>query len=96
MDNWVWIVFFALPVVAMWVYALVTLFKSHDMSALARTLWILVILALPVMGTLIFVILHGPGPGARAGDQMLASDAGGRKAGAAAYTRDTRDKIGPH
>lgn len=52
-----------------WIAVLVSvvfdLFRSSDMSGLAKAVWFLFILVLPLFGVLAYLILRGPGMAAR-------------------------------
>jgi uncharacterized membrane protein YhaH (DUF805 family) len=38
---------------------LVDVFRSHEMSAVAKGLWVVVVLLIPFIGVLIYLIVHG-------------------------------------
>jgi hypothetical protein len=40
-------------------HVFVDLFRSHDLSGAAKTLWILLILILPLVGSLLYVLIRG-------------------------------------
>jgi hypothetical protein len=59
-DNTFAGVFFALliwaPIMFLWVAALVDIFRRHDLSGVAIAAWLLLIVLLPIVGTLIYFI----------------------------------------
>jgi hypothetical protein len=55
------IVFFVMiPLILMWVYALVDLFTRRGMSVISRVLWLVLIVFLPFFGALIYLLLRPP------------------------------------
>lgn len=48
---WVWVL-----LVGVWVFALVDLFRRHDLSGWWKALWLLVIVIFPVIGTCVYLI----------------------------------------
>ncbi len=59
---WTLFMFFALLV---WLWLLVVIFgdifRSHDIGGLAKALWVLFVLAVPILGILSYVIFRGGG-----------------------------------
>jgi len=59
-----WNVFFILlifiPLIMLWVFALVDLFRRHDLSGWAKALWAIAIVLLPLLGMLIYFITRPP------------------------------------
>lgn len=57
-------VFFAalllLPVLLLWVYALVDVIRRDDLNSPAKTLWVVAILVLPYLGALIYLAIRAP------------------------------------
>lgn len=57
-------VFFAalllVPVLLLWVYALVDIIRRDDLSSAAKTLWVVAILVLPYLGALIYLAIRAP------------------------------------
>lgn len=51
-----------------WVFA--DLFRSRDLGGFAKTLWILFIIVLPILGMLIYLIARGHGMAERATEQQ--------------------------
>jgi len=56
-----WIVFIYVPLIMLWVFGLSDIFRRRDLSGLAKVLWVLAIVFLPVIGLLIYFVVH-PGP----------------------------------
>ncbi len=51
------IVFFVMiPLIMMWVFALVDLFRRKGMSAISRVLWLLFIVFVPILGPLVYLL----------------------------------------
>ncbi len=44
-----------LPLVMLWAFALVDIFKRHDMSGGSKALWVAVVIFLPFLGALIYI-----------------------------------------
>ena len=61
-----WQVFFILlifiPLVMLWVFALVDLFQRDDLSGWAKALWAIAIVLFPLLGLLIYFITRPPSP----------------------------------
>ncbi len=55
---WAWMGFFFLfiPLMMLWIYTMVDIFARPDIGALAKFLWLLLILFLPFIGMLIYFI----------------------------------------
>ena len=57
-------VFFAalllLPVLLLWVYALVDVVRRDDLTSPAKTLWVVAVLVLPYLGALIYLAIRAP------------------------------------
>jgi hypothetical protein len=47
-----------LPLLMIWAFALVDIFRRDDMGGLAKALWVLVIFLLPFLGTLIYLVVR--------------------------------------
>jgi hypothetical protein len=52
--NVFWILFFWIPVVLLWVSALVDIIRRRDLSGWAIAGWLLLIFVLPIIGSLIY------------------------------------------
>jgi hypothetical protein len=57
-------IFFAWFMCLWWVFG--DLFRSKDLSGLAKTVWVLFIIILPILGTLVYLIVRGHGMSDRA------------------------------
>jgi Phospholipase_D-nuclease N-terminal len=59
---WLWnasvLLFVFIPLTLMWIYALVDVFLNPGLSALARVLWLLVILLMPLFGFLAYLMFR--------------------------------------
>jgi hypothetical protein len=52
------VMFIVLPLVFIWGFAIVDLFTRPDLSGLAKVVWLLFIIFLPVLGTLFYFIFR--------------------------------------
>ena len=50
--------FIFVPLIMLWVFALVDLFSRKGMSAIVRVLWLLFIIFLPIIGPLIYLLVR--------------------------------------
>jgi ABC-type Fe3+ transport system permease subunit len=57
-------IFFAWFMCLWWIFG--DVFRSRDLSGFAKTLWVLFIIVLPILGTLIYLIVRGHGMSDRA------------------------------
>ena len=59
-----WELFFILlifvPLIMLWVFALVDLFRRHDLAGWTKALWVIAILIFPILGMLIYFITRKP------------------------------------
>lgn len=51
-----WIAFIYIPLLTMWVFGLVDVFQRRDLSGLARVLWALLIIWVPLIGLVAYYI----------------------------------------
>lgn len=51
-----WILLFWIPVTAIWVVTLFDIFRRPGMSGVARAVWVVAVIVLPVIGTVIYLI----------------------------------------
>ncbi len=49
-----WIVVLVVPLICLWVYAFVDIFRRDELSGVAKVVWVLVVFLLPYFGTLIY------------------------------------------
>lgn len=61
-------IFFAWFMCLFWIFG--DLFRSRDIGGLAKTLWVLFIIVLPIVGMLIYLIARGHGMTQRSIDQQ--------------------------
>ena len=47
-----------IPLLLIWLFAVVDLFGRHDMGGLSKALWLLAILFLPILGTLLYYLFR--------------------------------------
>ena len=69
--------------IAMAVTVVVDIFRSHDLSGLAKAGWIVLIVLLPLVGVLIYVIARG--------DNMKAHEVSGERLQERAFIADAED-----
>jgi hypothetical protein len=50
----VWVILVALPLLFLWIVGTVDVLRRRDMPAPAKTLWILVMLVVPVLGLIVY------------------------------------------
>jgi hypothetical protein len=61
--NWIWAIL-AVAVVAMWTFALVDLIRKRHLRSGGKTAaWVLIILILPVVGSIIYFVVNAGGGG---------------------------------
>jgi hypothetical protein len=51
--------FIFIPLIYLWGFALMDLFRRRDVSGWAKVAWLLLILIIPVFGALIYVLVRG-------------------------------------
>ena len=51
-----WILFIYVPLIVMWAFGLADVFRRSDLSGLAKGLWVLAIVFLPLFGLLIYFV----------------------------------------
>ena len=57
-------IFFAWFMCLWWIFG--DLFRSHDLGGFAKTIWVLFIIVLPILGMLVYLIARGQGMADRA------------------------------
>lgn len=50
----VWVVLVALPLLFLWIVGVVDVVRRRDMTALAKTFWIVVMLIVPILGLIVY------------------------------------------
>ena len=53
-----WILFIYIPLVTIWFFGLTDVFRRADLSGIAKAVWVLVIMFLPIIGLLIYFSAH--------------------------------------
>jgi hypothetical protein len=63
MDFWeaFFLLLIYIPLVMIWAFALVDVFRRDDLSGLMKALWVVVIFFIPFFGTLIYLLFRRPG-----------------------------------
>jgi hypothetical protein len=46
------------PLAMLWVFALVDIFKRHDMSGGATALWVAIVILIPFLGALVYIAMR--------------------------------------
>jgi len=59
--QWVLLIVFIIPVVILWVYAIISLIGRRDLGIGAKLLWLLGILVVPIIGAILYFMLR-PAP----------------------------------
>ena len=64
MDFWQFFLLLVvfIPLAIIWVAAIFDLFKRHDLSGVAKALWLLAIILLPVVGVVTYLIFRPKAP----------------------------------
>jgi type VI protein secretion system component VasK len=63
MDFWnvFWLLLIFIPLLLIWAFAVVDIFRRDDISGWIKALWIVLVLVLPFLGTLIYLVFRAPG-----------------------------------
>jgi hypothetical protein len=56
-----WLLLIFIPLLLIWGFALVDIFRRDDISGWLKALWIIVVILAPFFGTLIYLIFRRPG-----------------------------------
>ena len=59
--QWILLAVFVIPVLILWGYAIVSLVARRDLGIGAKLLWLLAIVALPLIGSILYFMLR-PAP----------------------------------
>jgi len=55
-DNF-WTLLIFIPLLLLWVFTLIDLFKNPDISGVAKALWAIAIVLLPIIGMLVYFVV---------------------------------------
>lgn len=63
MDFWdvFWLLLIFIPLLLIWAFAVVDIFRRDDITGWLKALWIVVVVLLPFLGTLIYLVFRQPG-----------------------------------
>lgn len=59
--NAFWLMFIFIPLLLIWGFALVDIFRRDDMGGFSKAMWVLVVILLPFFGTFIYLITRPAG-----------------------------------
>jgi hypothetical protein len=59
--DFFWLLLIWLPLVMMWAFALLDIFRRDDLKGWLKALWVLVVIVLPFFGTLVYLIARPAG-----------------------------------
>jgi hypothetical protein len=63
MDFWdvFWLLLIFIPLLLIWGFALVDIFRRDDLAGWLKALWVVVVIIAPFFGTLVYLIFRPPG-----------------------------------
>ncbi len=65
MDHNFWDVFFLLlifiPLLLIWGFSILDIFRRDDLHGLAKAIWLVVVILIPLFGTFLYLIFRRPG-----------------------------------
>src|SRR4051794_3093664 len=63
MDFWdvFWLLLIFIPLLLIWAFAVVDIFRRDDITGWLKALWIVVVILVPFLGTLVYLIFRRPG-----------------------------------
>jgi hypothetical protein len=63
MNFWdvFWLLLIFIPLLLIWGFAVIDIFRRDDLTGLMKALWIVVVIVLPFIGTLIYLVFRPPG-----------------------------------
>jgi hypothetical protein len=70
-----WLLLIFIPLVLIWSFAVVDIFRRDDLNGWLKALWLVVVILAPFLGTLIYLIFRRPGA---TPDERQAMDAASR------------------
>ena len=89
-----WNAFFLLliwiPLLLIWTFALIDIFRRDDISGISKALWLVCVIVLPFIGTLIYVIAR---PAGATREERAAIEAASPQYAAAYATSDTASQL---
>ncbi len=59
--NFFWLLLIYIPLLLVWGFALVDIFRRDDMSGWLKALWVVVVVLVPFVGTLIYLLFRPAG-----------------------------------
>jgi hypothetical protein len=64
MSFWqlIFVLLIFIPIILLWVFSLVDIFKRPDLSGAAKALWAIAILFLPLIGMIVYFVTRPPTP----------------------------------
>jgi uncharacterized protein YpmS len=51
-----------IPIILLWIFTLIDIFKREDLSGIAKALWAIAILFLPLIGMIVYFVTRPPSP----------------------------------
>jgi hypothetical protein len=59
--NFFFLLLIYIPLIMMWSFALVDIFRRDDIGGLSKAIWVVVVIVLPFLGTLVYLIVRPAG-----------------------------------
>jgi hypothetical protein len=59
--NFFWLLLIYIPLLLIWVFALVDIFRRDDLGGVAKALWVVLVIFVPFFGTLIYLLFRPVG-----------------------------------
>jgi len=56
--GWFWLFLIFIPMMMLWIYTLIDIFRRIDLSGWVKALWVIFVLILPILGMLIYFIFR--------------------------------------
>lgn len=53
--SWFWFFFVYIPALMLWIWVFVDIFRRPDISGLAKAGWVILVIVLPIIGSLIYL-----------------------------------------
>jgi uncharacterized membrane protein YhaH (DUF805 family) len=73
-DNAYWILYGGLALATIFsLFSIIDVFKARNMNAGRRTLWLIMVICVPVMGGLIFYLIHYGKEGGKEGSNVIST-----------------------